>query len=231
MCKHRVMHAARKRAVVVSADLLIRRGVSCLLEAHTHVEVVSELGTPGGVIHLSARLRPDVVVLDAIGPVSRLLASLPALARLCRVVMLINAPDPALVEAARRSGVSVLLRQSLTTNDLLLACGEALGGSVNPVKVLSVPTRPSSAIGTLPRRHSPAASGVTIPSGSSPCRRDLTPRESDVMAAIARGVRNSDIAATLNVSEKTVKNHINRIFAKLQVDSRAKAIVFWLGDS
>jgi DNA-binding NarL/FixJ family response regulator len=230
MCSHhRAIHAARKRAVVVSADLLIRRGVRCLLEAHATVEVVSELGTPGGVIHLSARLRPDFVVLDVIGPVSRLLALLPALARLCRVVMLIPTPDPVLIEAARRSGVSVLARQGLTTNDLLLACGEALRGTVNPVKMPSLPTRSSLAIGTLPRRHAPAASGIAPP--GHPCRRDLTPRESDVMTAIARGVRNSDIAAALNVSEKTVKNHINRIFAKLQVDSRAQAIVFWLGDS
>ncbi|MCW2540542.1 MAG: DNA-binding response regulator [Frankiales bacterium] len=56
----------------------------------------------------------------------------------------------------------------------------------------------------------------------------LSARERDVMSFMARGYRNADIAQALWLSEKTVKNHINRIFAKLQVDTRAQAIVLWL---
>jgi DNA-binding NarL/FixJ family response regulator len=48
------------------------------------------------------------------------------------------------------------------------------------------------------------------------------------MSLIVRGLRNSEIACALALTDKTVKNHINRIFAKLQIDTRAQAIVLWL---
>jgi acyl transferase domain-containing protein len=59
----------------------------------------------------------------------------------------------------------------------------------------------------------------------------LSPREAEVMALIARGLRNGEIARILHLREKTIKNHINQIFAKLQVDSRAGAILQWLAAS
>jgi DNA-binding NarL/FixJ family response regulator len=55
----------------------------------------------------------------------------------------------------------------------------------------------------------------------------LSPREAQVMASIAQGMRNTDIAAALRVTEKTVKNHVNRIFAKLGVRTRVEAVLLW----
>lgn len=57
----------------------------------------------------------------------------------------------------------------------------------------------------------------------------LSSREVEVMDLIASGMTNQQIAATCFISEKTVKNHINRIFAKLQSTSRSEAIAVWLG--
>jgi len=59
----------------------------------------------------------------------------------------------------------------------------------------------------------------------------LSDREREVMGHIARGLSNRQIAAVLNLTEKTVKNYVNRIFAKLAVSSRAQAIVLWLSYS
>ncbi|ADG76271.1 transcriptional regulator, LuxR family [Cellulomonas flavigena DSM 20109] len=56
---------------------------------------------------------------------------------------------------------------------------------------------------------------------------DLSPRESQVMACVARGMRNTEIAAELGVTVKTVKNHVNRIFGKLGVDGRVEAVLAW----
>ena len=74
-----------------------------------------------------------------------------------------------------------------------------------------------------PERSAPAA---------GPGRREhfrLSRREEEVMELIASGMSNQQIAASCFISEKTVKNHINRIFAKLQASSRSEAIALWLG--
>jgi DNA-binding CsgD family transcriptional regulator len=82
----------------------------------------------------------------------------------------------------------------------------------------------------------PAVDGRTTahpPNGAGgPGRADsrpLTPREVEVMESISRGLRNADIAASLQVGHKTVKNHVNRIFAKLGARSRVEAVLIWQG--
>ncbi|MBR7678951.1 helix-turn-helix transcriptional regulator, partial [Streptomyces daliensis] len=60
-------------------------------------------------------------------------------------------------------------------------------------------------------------------------RYGLSGREAEVMGLIASGMTNAQIAATCFISEKTVKNHINRIFTKLSATSRSEAIALWLG--
>ena len=82
-------------------------------------------------------------------------------------------------------------------------------------------------VGTL----SPAAvAALSQDEQRSQVRTDhtLSPREVEVMALIARGRNNGQIAAELFLSEKTVKNHVNHIFAKLGVDARAQAVSWWL---
>jgi DNA-binding CsgD family transcriptional regulator len=59
--------------------------------------------------------------------------------------------------------------------------------------------------------------------------RSLSPREAEVMESISRGMRNADIAASLQVRQKTVKNHVNRIFTKLGVRTRVEAVLIWQG--
>ena len=60
--------------------------------------------------------------------------------------------------------------------------------------------------------------------------RSLSPRETEVMDSISRGMRNADIAALLQVRQKTVKNHVNRIFTKLGARSRVEAVLIWQRD-
>lgn len=199
MCSQHAVAASGPctRVVVVSADLLVRRGVRCLLEGYAGVRVAGELRSPTELIGLDVNVRPDLLVLDAEGSIRALLMMLPRLARFTKVMVLLPRPDVTTVELVRRAGAStVLVHQDLSHSKFY----KAVDGTIS----------------TLPARLSCLA------------RERLSPREVDVMDQIARGLRNSDVALALNMSEKTVKNHINRIFAKLQVDSRAKAIVLWL---
>lgn len=75
-------------------------------------------------------------------------------------------------------------------------------------------------------QSSPSAAAGTGPRGIG---AGLSQREVEVMDLIASGMTNQQIAATCFISEKTVKNHINRIFAKLHAGSRSEAIARWLG--
>ena len=61
--------------------------------------------------------------------------------------------------------------------------------------------------------------------------RSLSAREAEVMESISRGMRNADIAASLQVREKTIKNHVNRIFTKLGARTRVEAVLIWQGGS
>jgi DNA-binding CsgD family transcriptional regulator len=72
-------------------------------------------------------------------------------------------------------------------------------------------------------------SGMTSLTGVGPSRALLSGREREVMDLVARGRSNASIAQALFLSEKTVKNHLNHIYAKLRAHSRAEAIVRWLG--
>ncbi|MFF5055232.1 helix-turn-helix transcriptional regulator [Micromonospora sp. NPDC000663] len=87
-------------------------------------------------------------------------------------------------------------------------------------------------LGLVPRvrRPSPTLGGNRAPAGGTSCTHrhpSLSRREAEVMDSISRGMRNADIAALLRIREKTVKNHVNRIFTKLGARTRIEAVLIW----
>jgi DNA-binding NarL/FixJ family response regulator len=205
------------RVVVADSNWVVRRGLRSVLEDLLPV-VVAEARTSMEALAVVGRIRPDALLLVLPRPPHDPLRLLPDLAASTRVVVLADAADLPLVAAALRCGaVAFLVHGEYTTAGLLRAVLEA-----RPERVHLSPSADFGAELTeaMPV-GSPGFAGAAF--GSR-----LSDREREIMSYISRGLSNHQIAAALQLTEKTVKNHVNRIFPKLAVSSRAQAIVLWL---
>ncbi|XVQ12646.1 response regulator [Spirillospora sp. CA-255316] len=209
------------RVVVVDDNPVVRSGLVALLEARGEAEVVGEAGNGREAIELTERLRPDLVLLDVRMPLVDGVTALESLRPLSRVLMLTYTDDPEVVRAAIRKGASgYLVHGTFTADELAEAVRDAAGGTGNPLSSAAV----SALMAAV--QESPQASFAR---STDHARFGLSVREAEVMDLIARGLTNRAIATELFLTEKTVKNHVNRIFAKMAVDNRAAAIARWLG--
>ncbi len=160
---------------------------------------------------------PDVVLLDVRMPVMDGVAAAPPLAALARVMMLTYTEDEHQVIAAIRAGASGYLvhgqfdADELVTRIRQLAAGETV---LSPAVVGTVFEALRRTPGSPEESDGPAS---------------LTAREREIMNLIAQGLTNGQIAERFVLSEKTVKNHVNRIYAKLGASNRAQATALWLG--
>ncbi|GAA4365980.1 response regulator transcription factor [Actinomadura verrucosospora] len=243
------------RVVVVDDNVVVRSGLVSLLEA-SGIEVVGEAGDGRTAIEIVERVRPDLVLLDVQMPLVDGVTAAQTLSRLTRVIMLTYTEDPRIVREAIGNGASgYLVHGQFSAQKLADAVHGALRGA-NPLSEAAVsalvgalrevsarPEPPGADAGTEPggepRDDTPAASGPSGPSGPAGAPSDdgerrvarfgLSARELDVMRLIVQGRTNVEIAGHLFLAEKTVKNHVNRIYAKLGVTSRAAAIAQWMG--
>jgi DNA-binding NarL/FixJ family response regulator len=205
------------RVLVVDDNAVIRMGLVSLLETSGDITVVGEAANGREAIARAAETKPDVVLLDVRMPVMDGLAAAPTLAQQTKVLMLTYAQDEDIIEKAIRAGASgYLIHGRFDAPELV----DAVLGTVNGTSFLS-PTAASVLIDAMRRGHEPVERDQR-PSG-------LSDREFEVMDLIARGRSNSEVAGQLFLSEKTVKNHVNRIYAKLGVKNRGEAIATWLG--
>ncbi|XRQ11803.1 response regulator [Actinomadura welshii] len=227
---------AGPRVLVVDDNVVVRSGLASLVEA-SGAEVVGEAGDGRTAIELVDRLEPDLVLLDVQMPLLDGVAAARVLSARTRVVMLTYTDDPEVVRAAIGNGaVGYLVHGSFTPEELTAAVHGAVDGS-NPLSPAAV----SALVGAV-RAGSADVSGDSrngrerareraVPAMGKAGDFGLSAREADVMGLIARGRSNGQIARQLFLAEKTVKNHVNRIYAKLGVTSRAAAIAQWLGTS
>lgn len=195
------------RILAVDDNPIIRMGLRTLLDGAQGVTSVLDTGDPDeAVAHVRAG-GVDVVLLDVRMPRMSGLELLPRLAG-ATVVMLTHTDDPATVSEALAAG----------------AAGYLVHGALEPDAMVDAIR--------LCRNGSQVVSGVsTAPAvpGRGPDVRDLlSRREAEVMDLVADGLSNGEVAARLFISEKTVKNHVNSLFAKLGVTTRSQAIVRWL---
>jgi DNA-binding NarL/FixJ family response regulator len=209
---------------------VVRLGLTTLLQTTDAIDVVGTAGDGQEAIALVNRHRPDVTLLDLRMPVMDGLTAAPRLVALTSVLIMTYAEEDELVLGALAAGaIGYLIHGQFSSEDLVRAIVNThLGWSV-----LSPPA--ISAVGGYLRVAGlkPMASAVAPDDPASPVPESavdcLSARERDVMTLVARGHPNQMIATELYLSEKTVKNHINRIYAKLGVTNRAAAVATWLG--
>ena len=205
------------RVLVADDQELVRAGLDMLLAGAPGIEVVGQAADGLEAVGLAESLDPDVVLMDVRMPRCDGIEAtrrVKALDRGTSVVILTTFDLDEYVFAAFRAGASGFLLKDSPRERILEAVRSAASGDalVSP----SVTRRLIEHFA-----ETPAPSGTSRPAALD----ELTPREAEVLQLIGRGLSNSELAAELVVSEKTVKTHVGRILMKLGLRDRVQAVI------
>jgi DNA-binding NarL/FixJ family response regulator len=202
------------RVLLADDQRVVREGLGTLLGLLDGIELVGTAADGEEAVALAVRHDPDVVLMDLRMPRCD---GIEAIRRLTergerpRTIALTTYADDASVLAALRAGARGYLTKDAGAEDIRAALEAVAGGA--------------AALDPAVQHHVVAA--LTEPAGGDPDLPDgLTPREAEVLALIASGLTNSEIADRLVVSAATVKSHVNHIFAKAGVRDRAQAVAY-----
>jgi len=222
------------RILVVDDHTLFRRGLMALLSRDRSLDVVGEAADAGEAQRRAQALQPDVILLDNHLPGVTGIGALPALGQVApaaRILMLTVSEDEDDLAAALRAGACGYLLKTMDGDALVTAIHRARGGDnvVAPEMTSKLVTafrdaRAGPAAPTAGEAGAAGAAGGACVSG--PSIEQLSPRERDVLRAIARGASNKEIARDLGIAETTVKIHVQHLLRKLDVSSRVQAAVF-----
>ncbi|MGY5766637.1 response regulator [Brachybacterium sp. DNPG3] len=211
------MTVAPIRVLVCDDQPLIRTGFSTIIGAQSDLEVVGDCGDGRRAVELARRTRPDVVVMDVRMPImdgiraTALLAGEGVEDPITVLVVTTFDLDENVYEALR-AGASGFMLKDAPADQLLHAIRTVAAGSS-----LLAPEVTRALVGRYAQRIRPSADAV---------RADpLTARELEVLRLVAEGLSNREIADRLVLSSETVKTHVSRILAKLQLRDRVQAVV------
>ena len=197
------------RIVLADDHPLFRDGVAHSLGAEHDMEVIAQAGSAEEAVDLVRRLKPDIAILDIsmprIGGVAAA-AQIAAMEIGTRIMMLTVSEDRDTLFAALKAGAHGYVLKGVLASELRTAIRRIADG-----ETFITPTLAAELIFEFsrPRREDPI--------------NDLTARESAVLARIAEGLTNREIAEQLHLSEKTVKHYVTLVLQKLQVRSRTEA--------
>jgi DNA-binding NarL/FixJ family response regulator len=203
------------RVLVVDDQELLRTAFSSLMAAEDDMEVVGEAGDGRKAVELAARLKPDVVVMDVRMPVmdgieaTRLITG-----GISRVLILTTFDLDEYVFDALRAGASGFALKSRPLEELLAGIRTVAAGDA--LLAPSVTRR-------LIAHFASSAGGARAATPHS--LDELTEREREVLALVARGLSNAELAATLYITLPTAKTHVSRILTKLGARDRTQLVI------
>jgi DNA-binding NarL/FixJ family response regulator len=207
------------RILLVDDQELLRMGFRMVLEAQHDLEVVGEAGDGAEAVALTRRLEPDVVLMDVRMP---RMDGVQATRELVdggsrsHIIILTTFDLDEYAHAALRAGASGFLLKDAPTADLLSAIRAVASGDA-----VVAPSTTRRLLATIAHQLPVADARAALPELSA-----LTPREREVLMAVARGLSNAEIADELVLSEATVKTHVGRILAKLELRDRVQIVIY-----
>ena len=204
------------RVLLVDDHAMVRRGMRDFLGLHGDIEIVGEASDGAGAIEQALALRPHIVVMDLMMPgidgieaTVRIKAEAPDI----EVIALTSFIEEARVVAAIEAGASGFLLKDAEADELAAAIRSAAAGEVHLDPAIA---------GIVARRLRDGGGGVDGGDGGEGIA-SLTARERDVLARVARGLPNRQIAQDLGITERTARTHVSNILAKLGLASRTQA--------
>lgn len=206
------------RVLIADDQPSVRRSLRIFLEVDDDIEVVAEASNGREAVERAHRLRPDVVLMDVRMPGGDGLTATaqltgPTAERPVPVVVITTFDLDEYVFGALENGAAGFLLKDTDPAHLTLAVRAAASGDG-----LVSPAVTGRVIREFARRRPATPSSLPLP--------DLTAREGDVLASLADGLSNAEIAETLFVEVGTVKTHVSRIIAKLGVRDRVQAAIW-----
>jgi DNA-binding NarL/FixJ family response regulator len=235
------------QVLVADDNAVIRLGLESLLSAYEDLQIVGTAVNGADALARARELQPDVVLLDVRMPGRDGLSVLAELTTVSRILMLTHSTEGDIISAALRSGaIGYLVHGSFTADELAAAVRDTAEGRsrlspeaaevvLKGVRGAAPPSAdPAPGAHAAVRSLAGASDQAEPPSAKEMVTREviktygLSPREVDILELIVRGHDNATIARKLFIEPKTVKNHVNRIFTKLRVSSRAQAIAVCL---
>ncbi|MFD5225643.1 response regulator [Microbacterium sp. NPDC058342] len=206
--------------LIADDQAMVRAGFAALLDAHEGIRVTGQAADGAEAVTLSARLDPDVILmdvrmpeLDGIEATRRILGPSYPAAKVPRILMLTTFDIDDYVYDALQAGASGFLLKDALPEELVQAVRVIAGGDA-----LLAPRVTRRMIEHFASRRPPAPR-------SRSALRDLTERELEVLTLIGRGRSNAEIGAELFIAEQTVKTHVGKVFAKLELRDRVHAVI------